>query len=257
MLNFRTILKEFKTSFYQSFVNHRVPIKLDKAIISITFDDVPRSAFRNGIPILDKYGIKATFYVATGLSLKNINDKKNGDGYLHPDDIITLNKSGHHIACHTYSHYMLEKGNADELLLDAKKNVETLQGILGPIAIEHFSYPFGQVSFKEKELLAENYKTMRSSQPGINKSLTDMYLLRATSIYDPTFDRQVISNVIRQAEQIGGWLILYTHGVEQNPDNYSCTPEQFDWVLQQCSNSSAEILPVDQAYNKIIDAYAD
>lgn len=256
MLNPRIILKEFKTSFYQSFVNHRVPIKLDKAIISITFDDVPRSAFKNGVPILDKYGVKATFYIATGLSLDIANDRINAEGYLRPDDILTLNRSGHHIACHTYSHYMLKKGNAEELLLDANKNVETLKGILGPIVIEHFSYPFGQVSFKAKRLLAENYKTMRSSQPGINNSLADMYFLRATSIYNPTFDRQVLSNVIKQAEQTGGWLILYTHGIEQNPDNYSCTLEQFDWVIQECSNSSAEILPVDQAYNKIIAALA-
>lgn len=256
MLNPRIILKEFKTVFYQSFLNHRVPIKLDKAIISITFDDVPRSAFKNGVPILDKFGVKATFYVATGLSMNAIKEGESSEGYLHPDDILTLNKSGHHIACHTYSHYMLKNGNAEGLLLDAKKNVATLQDMLGPIGIEHFSYPFGQVNFKEKRLLARYYKTMRSSQPGINKSLTDMYLLRATSIYNPTFDRQALSNVIRQAEHVGGWLILYTHGVEHHPDNYSCTPEQFDWVLQECSNSSAEMLPVDQAYNKIMSAYA-
>jgi len=241
-----------KTIYYQSFANHRIKINLDKAIISFSFDDVPRSALINGVPLLDKYEIKSSFYVSAGLSEEQANNKETA--YLNSDDIISLHNAGHHIACHTYSHYMLKNGNANELAADAKKNVDRLQSMLGSTPIEHFSYPFGQVNLKEKKLLAKSYNTMRSSRPGINKSLADMFLLRAISIYNPHFDTQVLTNVIQKTEQAGGWLVFYTHGVEENPDDFSCTPEQFKWILQACVKSSAEILPVDLAYKKIIAA---
>jgi len=250
MLKLKAILREIKTIFYQSLANHRVNINLDKAIISFSFDDVPRSALTKGVPLLDEYGLKATFYVSIGLSKMQSNTKETG--YLNADDIVSLHNKGHHIACHTYSHYMLDKGNTNELVIDAERNVAKLHTILGSVPIKHFSYPFGQVNFREKKLLAKTYKTMRSSRPGINKSLSDMYLLRATCIYNPQFDKQFLSNIIQKTEQTGGWLIFYTHGVEENPDEYSCTPDQFNWVLQACVKSSADILPVDQAYNKII-----
>ncbi len=247
------MLRESKTLFYQSFANHRVPISLDRAIISITFDDVPRSAFINAVPILDRYDIKSTFYVSTGLTEENDRIAQNGgDMFLYPKDIIALHRSGHDIACHTYSHYRLDDGNADELYDDAEKNIANLTKILGAVPIEHFSYPFGQVNFKAKRLLAQKYKSMRSSRPGLNRAMSDLYFLRATSLYNPGFSKSSISKLIRQAEQSRGWLILYTHGVEEKPGAFSCTPEQFEWVVQQCVSSSADVMPINTAYDRAL-----
>ena len=256
MVYLKNILRETKTRFYQSLANKRVLIKMERPIISITFDDVPRSVLDNGIPLLNSHNIKATFYVAMGLSNT---DNKNTDisksTYLSPDDVLDLHSSGHDIACHTYSHYMLNKGTANGLALDARKNLNALTSTLGPIKIDHFSYPFGQVNFKLKSLLARDYKTMRSSRPGVNFGATDLYLLRATSIYNPTFNKDVIKACIEKTERYGGWLILYTHGVENRPDNYSCTPDQLAWVIRQCIKSTAQILPVSEAYTRIVSNF--
>ena len=248
--------QETKTRYYQSFANNRVPVRLERPIISITFDDVPRTALENGVPILDRHNIKATFYVATGLSKDSINKSRDEnikyESYLYPDDIAGLHLSGHNIACHTYSHYMLDSGSPEGLERDAYKNIEALKSILGPVPIEHFSYPFGQVNFKTKKLLSKYYKSMRSSRPGINLSPTDLNLLRATSIYNPTFNKAHIIKLIKTTEQYGGWLIFYTHGVEDFPDNYSCTPVQFEWLIKQCSKSTAQLLTVSDACNTIL-----
>lgn len=256
MSNLKHFYRESKTRYYQSFINNRVPIKLERPIISITFDDTPRTALENGVPILDSHNIKATFYIAAGLSNDSINEPSNEiikhEVYLYPNDILKLHHSGHNIACHTYSHYMLDTGSAEELERDARKNVRELKSILGPVSIEHFSYPFGQVNFKTKKLLSKYYKSMRSSQPGINLSPTDLYLLRATNIYNPTFNKAHIKQLINTAEQYGGWLIFYTHGVESSPDDYSCTPMQFEWLIKQCVKSTAQILPISEAYNAIL-----
>ncbi len=223
---------------------------MQRPIISFTFDDVPRTAIINGQPILERHGIRATFYVAVGLSETN-SIKSDSDDYFTPDDVLQLHSKGHDIACHTYSHYALDDGNANDLALDSAKNIESLGSIIGPDSIEHFSYPFGQVNFKAKKLLSKKYKTMRSSRPGINLGLTDLYLLRATSIYNPSFNKGSIKAVIEKAQRHGGWLIFYTHGVADEPDNYSCTPDQLEWVIQQCKKSDAEILSIADAYIKI------
>lgn len=254
MFSLKSILRESKTLFYQSFVNHRVPIQFGKGIISISFDDVPRSAFINAVPILDKYDIKSTFYVSTGLSVSaDITTKNRGDTFLNRSDIIELHQTGHNIACHTYSHYRLNEGSAERLYEDSEKNSINLTEMLDGVAIEHFSYPFGLVSFRTKRLLAQRYKSMRSSRPGINKTMTDLYLLRAMSLYKPEFSKESIVNIIRQVEITGGWLILYTHGVETSPDDYGCTIEQFEWVVRQCVASSACVVPINQAYEMILD----
>ena len=250
------LLQESKTRFLQSYANNRVDINMEKPIISFTFDDVPRTALTNGIPILTDYDVKATFYVAMGLTHSHSGNKgginREVEIYLNPDDIIELHHSDHDIACHTYSHYMLKTGTAEQLVQDACRNVRELTTLLGTTSIEHFSYPFGQVNLKEKKLLANKYKTMRSSRPGVNISLTDMYLLRATSIYSATFDKNKIKILIEKAERHCGWLIFYTHGVEDNPDMYSCTPDQLKWVIQQCSISTAQLLPVSKAFSSIM-----
>jgi len=251
MVNLKHFLRESRTRYYQSFVNKPVQINMERSIVSFTFDDVPRTAVINGQPILDSHNIKATFYVAMGLSQTN-SDEPDDEAYFTSDDVLQLHDKGHDIACHTYSHYALDNGNADDLALDAEKNVESLNAIIEPDSIKHFSYPFGQVNFKTKKLLSKKYRTMRSSRPGINLGLTDLYLLRATSIYSPTFDKKNIKLIIEKNRRYGGWLIFYTHGVADKPDNYSCTPDQLEWVIQQCEKSNAEILPIAGAYTKII-----
>jgi peptidoglycan/xylan/chitin deacetylase (PgdA/CDA1 family) len=219
--------------------------------VSFTFDDVPRSAFINGVPLLDKAGIKATFYVSLGLSAGEGCADPEGDDYLTLDEIRSLHSQGHHIACHTHSHYRLSTGSVNGLVADAKRNVALLEELLDDTPVRHFSYPFGEVNFRLKHLLSADYDSMRSSRPGINLGAADLNLLRATSIYNPGFSRASMLKVIDRAASQGGWLIFYTHGVDSMPDEHSCTPEQLAWIIEQCMSRDMAILPVSRAYEMV------
>ena len=247
------LLRETKTRYLQSRCVRRVSLGLERAIVSFTFDDVPRSAFMNGVPLLDEAGIKATFYVAMGLSESDVNPKGAIDeaGYLDRADIQSLHGQGHHIACHTYSHYRLASGSVSGLVADARKNVALLEELLDAGPVRHFSYPFGQVNFQLKRELSTAYDSLRSSRPGINSGVIDLNLLRATSLYNPGFSRASILETIDKAAQLRGWLIFYTHGVDSIPDDYSCTPEQLAWVIEQCAHRDMAILPVSSAYQAV------
>lgn len=41
-----------------------------RAAISLTFDDARHTQITNGIPLLDEYGVKATFYVSLNSTLR-------------------------------------------------------------------------------------------------------------------------------------------------------------------------------------------
>ncbi len=179
---------------------------------------------------------------------REANNEADGDGYLSADDIQSLHSQGHHIACHTFSHYRLSSGTVEELVADAQKNVALLEELLDAGPIRHFSYPFGDVNFQLKRQLSLAYDTLRSSRPGINQSIADLNLLRATSIYNPSFSHDSLLKTIDKAAQLGGWLIFYTHGVDAIPNDYGCTPAQLEWVIEQCTQRNMPILPISSAY---------
>lgn len=72
--------------------------------IALTFDDGPHPRYTPQIlDILDKYGIKATFFVI-GENAK-----------YYSDALIETSRRGHEIANHTYSHIILSKSNLYKL----------------------------------------------------------------------------------------------------------------------------------------------
>ena len=79
-----------------------------KAVI-LTFDDNWKSQFTNARPILDKYGLKATFFVICNYVGRDNITRMNWQ------DVLTLQKEGHDIESHTMNHKNLNKLSANKL----------------------------------------------------------------------------------------------------------------------------------------------
>src|SRR5579863_7673978 len=78
------------------------PLQLSgtSAMVSFTFDDIPKSAATVGAPILEEYDGRGTFYVAGSLV-----DQWSGHWTgASADEIVALHHGGHEVACHTFSH---------------------------------------------------------------------------------------------------------------------------------------------------------
>ena len=89
---------EIKKSVYNSNIN-------EKKKIALTFDDGPHP--RNTpeiLKILEKYGVKATFFVI-GVNAKN-----------YPEALAKVIEQGHEIGNHTYSHQVLKNKNKQEIM---------------------------------------------------------------------------------------------------------------------------------------------
>jgi peptidoglycan/xylan/chitin deacetylase (PgdA/CDA1 family) len=106
----------------------------DKSVM-ISIDDGYASAWTNGVPVLEKYGLLVAFF-----PMMVVLDKEN---FFTSDNLRYLDKKGHAICSHTYDHPNLATLTTDEdfkIQLDvAKKNLETLLGH----PVKHFAYPWG------------------------------------------------------------------------------------------------------------------
>ena len=113
----------------------------DKPIV-ITFDDSLFDQYKNGFPILKKYGFPATFFV----KLNNI-----GKGGLTYKMLREMAEAGMTIGSHSINHNNMAKMDPDisrEELVGSKKILENNLGI----EINFFSYPGG--AYSEQTIVA-------------------------------------------------------------------------------------------------------
>jgi peptidoglycan/xylan/chitin deacetylase (PgdA/CDA1 family) len=190
------------------------------AIVSFTFDDAPASAASEGAPILERSGVRGTYYLCGGLL--------GGPGDLTPildrGQAEALARAGHEIGCHTYGHRDVRYIEWPALESDLRKNAETLSEISGGV-LRNFAYPFGGISFGKKLRLESRFETCRGIYPGINAGRIDTGLLKAVPLYSSMLDDEGVRRWVAQAAATSGWLIFFTHDVSDRPTPYGVTPD--------------------------------
>jgi peptidoglycan/xylan/chitin deacetylase (PgdA/CDA1 family) len=212
-------------------------------MVSFTFDDFPESAASVGIPILDQYDGRATFYV-TGDLVGKWSGHWQG---VRPDVIVELHRRGHEIACHTFSHVRTTDLDAAGLTAEIEQNRRYLLGLDPSIQIENFAYPYGLGSVWRKAQLAKTFRSSRGIVPGVNSGVVDLQYLRSTPLIDRNIDREGIDRVFDELIATNGWLIFYGHDVATEPSPYGCTPSLLRHALDAASSRSVRIMTVADA----------
>lgn len=96
--------------------------------LALTFDDGPREYTRELLDLLDKYSAKATFFITGNNGGKGpIDDPDHNWGNL----IRRMQRSGHQIASHTWTHQDLGKVSHEQRMEQVYKNEMALRNILG------------------------------------------------------------------------------------------------------------------------------
>ncbi|WP_396592898.1 polysaccharide deacetylase family protein [Brevundimonas sp. R86498] len=76
------------------------PVRPERGIFSLSFDDIPVTAWTEAGPVLAEHGIRATYYVCGGLeSGTNL-----GLPQFTTDHLQALFAAGHEVGCHTFGH---------------------------------------------------------------------------------------------------------------------------------------------------------
>jgi peptidoglycan/xylan/chitin deacetylase (PgdA/CDA1 family) len=232
----------------------RVPANLairlgDGPLCSFTFDDCPLSALEGGGRMLEQAGVAGTFFVAGGL----LND----DTDEHPEmlrrrDLAALVGGGHELGCHTYSHQSVLTTSRAALNADLDRNREVLLEASGAESLVSFAYPFGEVSWSAKAEISRRFGAARGVRQGINGGILDLSELRAVPIYSAYFSDDAVRALLRRTVRSRGWLIFYTHDVQDSPGTWGCTPDQFARVLELVLAARIEVLPVRSALGRLM-----
>ena len=143
--------------------------------IVITFDDGYVDNYKNVLPILKEYNMKATLFM--------ISDAANTPGFVSTEQMHQMEAGGFDIQGHTNHHKILTKIDPTELpdaLLGGKTSLE---GILGE-PIEYLAYPGGfndmLVQYVTKQ---SGYKMAFTVQPGTVQPGDNLYALNRLAIF--------------------------------------------------------------------------
>lgn len=215
----------------------------NRALVTLTFDDASQSQFLNGWPVMQKYGMKGTFYMTTG--------SLDGYWYMIPDQIKQLYNGGNHIAAHTLTHANLTTVSSAQLAKELAEPQAYLQNLIGaPVA--DFATPYGAFNTTVINAIKNYYRSHRGVDEGLNsKSNFNIFNLLVRNVYNTTTAANV-TNWVNQAKQSNSWLILVYHEVKPNPDQYSVSPEGLDAQLKAIQDTGVSVVTLDQAINELV-----
>jgi peptidoglycan/xylan/chitin deacetylase (PgdA/CDA1 family) len=108
--------------------------KTNEKIVFLTFDDGPEYPYTPKVlDVLDKYNVKATFFVL------------GGNAKTYPELIKRMLKDGHNIGNHSTSHAYLKQKSVSAIKQDIQRTDNILRSLNVPGPIP-FRSPFGQTS---------------------------------------------------------------------------------------------------------------
>jgi peptidoglycan/xylan/chitin deacetylase (PgdA/CDA1 family) len=231
---------------YARLVERRpVGARLDRPMVSFSFDDAPQSAAHAGAALLEDRGLRGTYFISAGLAGQD--GPMGHNASLH--EVKRLAEAGHEVACHTYSH--LDCGQADGVAadLDAERNREALEA-MGLPEPSTFAYPYGDVSIPAKRALSQRFALLRGLHHGLIDAHADLNQAPAVGIEGPGGET-VAHGWMDRAKRRRAWLILYTHDVRDSPSPWGCTAAALDRLIGRACAEGFEIVTVADGCRRI------
>ncbi|MCE5250295.1 glycoside hydrolase family 3 C-terminal domain-containing protein [bacterium] len=197
--------------------------------LSLTFDDGRLSQVDKGIPLLDKYGVKATFYVSPGSVKQRLDEWKKAAG------------NGHEIGNHSLVHpcsgnfpfareKALEEYTLDEMNMELDSANTILKETLGIRAVS-FAYPCGQ-KFVGRGTNTKSYIPLISlmfesgrgwlDEGPNDPAFCDMAQLTGMELDGKSFDQ--VKKLIDSAKSTGQWLVFAGHEMNEGGNQTSLLP---------------------------------
>jgi len=225
-------------------------LKLDSPLISLTFDDCPKSVVDNALPLIEQEGWQATLYMSMGLC-----GTTNHLGlHMSESDVTSAHASGHEIADHTFSHIDVTTVSKGEFEKNVDKNQEKLNE-LGLPPSETFAYPYGQVSIDAKKIVEQKFKGARGITSHVHRASVDLNQFNSNRLYSGQTYKKLLDD-IRSLRDNPGWLTIFTHDVRETPSDFGCTPDQLKTVISAIKDIGADIMTAANAIKHLENKHA-
>ncbi len=244
---FRHLRERVAERAVRAFPAATLNVACTRPIVSFTFDDVPETALTAGARILEKNGVRGTFYIAGGLLGMNEPDRT----LISAEGCRQLVEAGHEIGCHTFAHKAVHSLSSEELRDDLEQNDDLLDGFQAGAGRRNFAYPYNQGSLRHRRLFAERYDTARGGGDRINRGEVNRSYLWGMEIRQPENDALALVNQIDAVVAEPGWLVFFTHDISDTPTPYGCTPSTFATLVHYAVSKGCLVLPVRDALDQI------
>jgi peptidoglycan/xylan/chitin deacetylase (PgdA/CDA1 family) len=210
-----------------------------RAAVTLTFDDARPSQLDVGLPILDRHGVRATFYVVPGAVRRRAADWRNaatrheigGHTATHPTSVNHGRAGDHTLEMFTTSRIKREAERADA-------EVEALLGVRPRTFAYTGGYTFvgsGRRTRSYVPIIARRYLAGRGYRSDVmnDPALCDLARLEATHI--DGFDGAALAEMVDAAVAEGRWLVVVAHEVgESGP--LSLSADALDALCQKVAN---------------------
>lgn len=227
----------------------RQPLRMptDRAIVTITFDDFPKSAAEAGAATLARHGWCGTYYASAGYA----GGVTHHGAMFDCGDLQRLTAAGHEIACHTYSHLDASQVGTAAFLADIERNERALRAMGLETDLDSFAFPYGEATPATKRALSERFSNLRGVHADINRGGADCNLLKSVPIDGGAAGIARAVDAAASLSRHPGWLIYYAHDVQAYPTQWGCTPDQFARVCDAVADSGAEVLTMREAVRQM------
>jgi peptidoglycan/xylan/chitin deacetylase (PgdA/CDA1 family) len=158
----------------------------EKTVV-ITFDDGRLGCWNHAKPILDEFGIKATFYICPEMTDGNAADHQKYTEFMNWSQIYQLWSEGHVIGNHGQCHERMNEMQNIRLVTQISEAGDTLSELLEGHGIDHFSPPYGSTSPAVVEIVRGlGYRTIGTTEERGNPLPLDPFCLGRRQITNGT-----------------------------------------------------------------------
>ncbi|MBK6024422.1 peptidoglycan/xylan/chitin deacetylase (PgdA/CDA1 family) [Brevundimonas nasdae] len=215
-----------------------------RGVLSLSFDDIPASAWTEAGPILAEHGVLATYYVCGGLA----GGRNMALPQFEVEHLQDLYEAGHEVGCHTYEHVSTLTLSPVELDASLARNAAWVAERLDGYEMQTFAYPFGDCALKAKPVIDNRFLCGRGVRDGVNAGTADRNLLQAIGLESRRLPGYDLEKLIEETAASKGWLIAYGHDVSDAPTPYGCRPENLDRLIRLAKAANLDIQPVAAAW---------
>lgn len=246
------LIDRLQNRYRRALSNHcarrMVELRPPEPIVSFTFDDFPHSALEQGGAILKDYGGAGTYYVSMGLMDTDI---PAGPAFTR-EDLPRALAEGHELGCHTFSH--CHAWDTDDCTFEESsiRNQIVLNDLIPGAEFRSLSYPIALPRPGTKRRMGERFDCCRSTGgSSFNIGWCDASNLQAHFLEKHRDAPERIKALITENARVGGWLILATHDVCDQPSPFGCTPKFFKEIVRLAAASKARLVPVVKAWKQV------
>lgn len=222
-----------------------VSIAPARGTLSLSFDDIPETAWTEAGPILAEHGVKATYYVCGGLAGGTNLDLPQ----FRSEHLEALHAAGHEVGCHTFEHVSALRASPAELGRSFAKNAAWVRERLPGAALTTFAWPYGDCALGAKAVARLRFKCARGVRDGVNAGRADRALLQAIGLESRRLPGYDLDALVEETAVKRGWLIAYGHDVSDRPTPYGCRPEDLDRLIRLAKAAGLDIRPVGEAWD--------